>query len=179
MGSSHDTSKRICPGSCFICKTSQSEESIPDADEKQQLNMTSLPADVSILQLSNDHRTAYGGCQGLVQEGAIRVGGSFRSPRCLCGEPYPASVHLRPWLAYPLMVKIHKASLLFLPLSGRAWRISNSQSCLNTGFPVPRPPSCFSSGAVSLACSCLIVQLSPLEVALIKMVALPHCCGTT
>ena len=82
-------------------------------------------------------------------------------------------LHSRLWLAYTLMIKIRTASSWFCRLCG----ISNSQSSLNTGISCALSSTlfCFKKRAVSLGCSCLMSQLHPLEVTLIKMAALPHC----
>lgn len=110
---------------------------------------------------------AHGGCQGLVREGALGAGGSFRSPGCLCEEPYPAFVQSRPWLAYTSLVRIQKASLWCHLRSGLAWRLSN------LGFLVPCPPSSsVCSGAICLGCSCLMAQPSPSGVTLVGVAAL-------
>lgn len=114
-----------------------------------------------------------GDIRGWCTRGDTWVGRFCRSSGCLCEKPYPASVHSRLWLAYTLMIKICTASSWFCRLCG----ISNSQSSLNTGISCALSSTlfCFKKRAVSLGCSCLMSQLHPLEVTLIKMAALPHC----
>lgn len=125
---------------------SQSENSVLGANEEQQCNVTSLPADDSI--------SCY---HGMWAKSGVSAGG-LNGLEDLLGHPdelSAATEHCRPWLADTLIVKNHKAMLLFHLFSGWAWRILSSQSCLNTGV------SCALSFLFCFQWGCLLgLQLS-------------------